>query len=278
MVTKLKHPGAKPKCPRCDGLGLEVVSAGPVLRTTPCACVAPTCPACRGAGFVAVGEDPLAPRRRCTCQLVASRGRLFDSARLPGRYAKARLATFGGGAAQSAAMRMLKEWRPGEPARGLILFGEVGRGKTHLAVALLRSLILTQGASARFIEFTHLVADLKASFERGNSNEILDPLGSVDVLVIDELGKGRSTGLTEFEGTVLDEIVSRRYNAMKAVVATTNYGPAAEGEVDPRTGMRTSALVERVGERVFSRLVETCDFTRLDGADRRQLQDLATMR
>lgn len=277
-MTRLKHPGAKPKCPRCDGLGLDVVTVGAVLKAVPCGCLVAPCPACRDSGFVAAGEGPLAPRKRCVCQHVAARGRLFDAATLPGRYAKAKLATFGPGSAQSAAMRMFKEWRPGEPTRGLILYGDVGRGKTHLAVALIRALILTHGASARFVEFTHLVADLKAGIERGNMNDILDPLAAVDVLVIDELGKGRATGMTEFEGTILDEIVSRRYNAMKAMVATSNYGPKPEGEIDARAGTRVGGLVERIGERVFSRLVETCDFAKLDGADRRQLQDLALMR
>lgn len=277
-MTRLKHPGAKPKCPRCDGLGLEVTAVGPLLRAMPCTCLTVPCPACRGAGFVAAGEGPLAPRKRCVCQQVAGRGRLFDASMMPGRYAKAKLATFTPGPAQSAAMRMVKEWRPGEPTRGLVLYGDVGRGKTHLAVALLRALILTHGASARFVEFTHLVADLRAGIERGNMNEVLDGLGSVDVLVIDELGKGRTTGMTEFEGTVLDEIVSRRYNAMKAIVATSNYSPKPEGEIDARTGTRVGGLVERIGERVFSRLVETCDFAKLDGADRRQLNDLASMR
>ncbi len=278
------HPSAKPKCPRCAGLGLDVIAVGPVLRAVPCVCVADPCVACRGSGFVAAGEGPLAPRKRCACQLVLARGRMFDTATLPGRYVKARLKDAprdGGIEAHRAALRMFREWN-NEPSRGLVLYGDVGRGKTHLVVALLRALVLTHGVSARFVEFTHLVADLKAGIERGNMNDILDPLGSVDVLAIDELGKGRTTGMTEFEGTILDEIVSRRYNAMKAIVATSNYAPPnddkGESEADSRTGVRVGSLVDRVGERVYSRLVQTCDFVRVAGADQRQLLNPTLMR
>ena len=104
----------------------------------------------------------------------------------------------------------------------------------------------------------------------------------MDVLAIDELGKGRTTGMTEFEGTILDEIVSRRYNAMKAIVATSNYAPPTDGradaEVDSRTGVHVGSLVDRVGERVYSRLVQTCDFVRVSGADQRQLANPTLMR
>ena len=101
---------------------------------------------------------------------------------------------------------------------------------------------------------------------------LIDPLVQVEVLGIDELGKGRNT---QFEGTVLDELVSRRYNAERTIVATTNYAP------DPSAGVRTPnlanvanrdarpALVDRVGDRVFSRLQEMCDFTPVHGPDYR---------
>ena len=42
----------------------------------------------------------------------------------------------------------------------------------------LRALVLTHGVSARFVEFTHLVADLKAGIERGNLPIIDLPLSA----------------------------------------------------------------------------------------------------
>jgi len=88
------------------------------------------------------------------------------------------------------------------------------------------------------------------------------------VLAIDELGKGRNT---EFEGTVLDELVSRRYNAGRTILATTNYTPGvSQGIATPEfaTGKRP-ALIDRVGDRVYSRLVEMCSMVQIEGEEYR---------
>ncbi len=105
----------------------------------------------------------------------------------------------------------------------------------------------------------------------GGSNVILTrdvaPLVvKVEVLAIDELGKGRNT---EFEGTIVDELVSRRYNAGKPILGTTNYEPeAARGLAAPNlAGGAAPSLPDRVGPRVYSRLEEMCDFVEVPGED-----------
>lgn len=277
MSDVLRHPGAKPRCTICHGLGLQVVRDGELACARPCRCVS-TCPACGGSGFVAIGDGFRAPRRRCDCARVEMRRRLLDDARLPGRYAEATLSGFdpkkGAMAAFIGVNACLKGWQVGHDNRGLVLYGKVGRGKTHLMIALLRELILRHGISARFVEFTHLLSDLKLSFERGGTAEIIEPLATVDVLAIDELGKGRNT---DFEGTVLDELISRRYNAGRAVFATTNYEPgpatgmAAANNAEDEAHRTQPALVDRVSERVYSRLREMCDFLPVQGEDHREL-------
>ena len=57
---------------------------------------------------------------------------------------------------------------------------------------LLRALILLKGVSARFVEFSHLLSDLKAGFDAGQgSASRIDPLVEVDVLGIPEPGHRR---------------------------------------------------------------------------------------
>ncbi|MEZ4241414.1 MAG: AFG1/ZapE family ATPase [Myxococcota bacterium] len=276
MSTELRHPAARPGCPDCGGDGVVVVPAGEIARAARCACVG-VCPYCKDTGLVAVSEALRAPRRRCVCQVVAQRMRQLDAAQIPARHASSTLAGFivASGHQTSvlqAVFAYTKAFRPGDDNRGLVLYGDVGRGKTHLAVALLRELVLRSGASGRFVEFSHLLADLKSGFDSGRgAAALLDPLVAVDVLVIDELGKGRNT---EFEGTVVDELVSRRYNAMRPIVATTNYGPgpstgrgvanAAEAQLGTAA---LPSLVDRIGDRVYSRLRETCDFVEVRGDD-----------
>ena len=208
------------------------------------------------------------------------RFRAFDAVGIPARHAASTRASFEASNKQQTVVlgevsKFLAAFDPAGDNRGLVLYGDVGRGKTHLLVALLREIVLLKGLRARFVEFSHLLADLKTGFDQGRGTAaLIDPLVEVDVLGIDELGKGRAT---DFEATVIDEIVSRRYNAMRPIVATTNYAPgaatgkavvnaaeAALGVAPPPT------LRDRVGDRVYSRLRETCDFIPVLGDDYRE--------
>lgn len=277
--AEIRHPTARPSCPECGGDGVAVLREGERAVARPCRCVG-VCPLCRGTGLVATSDTYRAPRRRCICQVFAQRMRQFDAAQVPARHAASTLASFVPASRHQtevlqAVFGYAKEFRPGAENRGLVLHGAVGRGKTHLAVALLRELVLRHGASGRFVEFSHLLADLKSGFDSGRgAAALIDPLVAVDVLVIDELGKGRNT---EFEGTVVDELVSRRYNAMRPIVATTNYAPgsavgqrvANAAEVQLGTAPPPT-LADRVGDRVYSRLRETCDFVEVRGEDFRE--------
>jgi DNA replication protein DnaC len=202
---------------------------------------------------------------------------MFNEVKLPGRYHGATLASFEVGKGQGpsfvAANTYVKQFSKHEENRGLILTGQVGRGKTHLMIGILKELVLRYGVTARFVEFSHLLADLKVSFDRRHgAADILQPLSKVQVLAIDELGKGRNTA---FEGTILDEIVSRRYNAGSTILATTNFQPGpSSGQATSNLatpGLDAPRLVDRVGDRVYSRLREVCDFIPVKGEDYREL-------
>lgn len=265
-----------PHCRACSGSGfVERLVSGESTRE-PCRCRG-RCPSCRGTGFVAdAGADRFAPRRRCGHLGLAESVSRFDRAMLPARFAAAAATPFRHRdesqlVALGAAMDVLRDFEPRAENRGLVLYGPVGRGKTHLMAYLVRRLVFERGVSARFVEFSHLLSELKASFDRGTAAaELVDPLVEVDVLVIDELGKGRST---EWELTVIDELVSRRYNAGRAILATTNFAPgAATGRRIANNAMPEErvTLADRVGDRVYSRLTEVCSFVEMPGTDYRQ--------
>ena len=72
---------------------------------------------------------------------------------------------------------------------------------------------------------------------------------------------------------VVDELISRRYNGMKTLLATTNYAPGAPtGNAPPNlaTSQKLSqTLGDRVGDRVYSRLLQLVDFLPIEGRDHR---------
>jgi DNA replication protein DnaC len=208
---------------------------------------------------------------------VRARLAQFDALQIPARMADTERSTFqpvGKEAMQllSASSQWMDAFDPATRDQGLILYGDVGRGKTHILVGLLRELVMQHGVHARFIEFSHLLNELKHGFDKGEgASQRIEPLIAADVLGIDELGKGRAT---EFEMAVVDELVTRRYNAGRTILATTNYYPG------PPTGRHAAnladaagtqpRLADRVGERVYSRLRETCSFVHVGGDDFRE--------
>ncbi|MFT7519894.1 MAG: DNA replication protein DnaC [Kiritimatiellia bacterium] len=279
----LTHPGVDPTCKLCSGTAIQVGRNDAYAAATLCRCCS-ICPHCKDTGWVrSVQGDRSSPLNRCTCQLFLKRLELFGLAQVPARLGHCTFLSFrladrstpGQRDAFTTAMTIASQFRPGDVNRGLVLHGDVGRGKTHLLVSMIYELTIRHGVRTRFVEFSHLLARLKGRFDRGEgAASILDKLVNVEVLAIDELGKGM---MTQWELTVIDELISRRYNAARTVLATSNYEPgAARGQDRPnlatahdRRKIVSPTLADRVGDRVHSRLEEMCEFRHMGGSDHR---------
>ena len=100
---------------------------------------------------------------------------------------------------------------------------------------------------------------------------MLLPLIETEVLVIDELGKGRSS---EWELNILDQLISKRYNASKITLITTNYVSEdykqKKGSGHSSQNEDQETLENRVGSRIASRLREMCEFIPIEGDDYRR--------
>lgn len=256
--------------------GFEVI-AGPLhaeARLLP----RPPCSWCGGFGRREVEIEGVLRVAKCRCQRLPDRVALYNAARIPARYAACTFESFRadlpGTAPGAMAVRLwIDRWHGGADQRGLVLHGDPGRGKTHLLVAALRELVFRYGVAVRFIEFSHLVSAIKEGWDRNSREQVtITPLIEVPVLAIDELGKGRKT---DFELAVIDEILTRRYNAQGVTLATTNFKPRPAtrraGEAPGNLAVAgVETLDERIGERSYSRLKEMADFAPVLGEDYRQ--------
>jgi DNA replication protein DnaC len=138
--------------------------------------------------------------------------------------------------------------------KGLWIQGDVGTGKTTLAM-LVSKAALQAGRSVAIYSLPRLLNLLRESMDSPEGKlEFLDRLTAVDLLHLDDLG---AENRTDWVLEQLYSIVNARYEAERAIVATTNLMP--------------DELSERLGSRTVSRLVEICgDLIPLYGEDRRR--------
>lgn len=238
------------------------------------------CGFCGGSGQGVITRDNVVRYARCRCQRLPDRLALFNDARIPARYQHATFESFRSELPEArvgfiAARSWLDKFERG--GKGLVLHGPPGRGKTHLLCAILRELIFRHGVACRFVEFTHLISSIKEGIDlKQPEATTLTPLVRVPVLAVDELGKGRKT---DFEQSILDELISRRYNAGGTLLATTNFEIRRKDGESARAGSKENLAVpgneilpERLGERVYSRLLETVLMAPVIGSDFRAMK------
>lgn len=141
----------------------------------------------------------------------------------------------------------LKE--PRKLKNNVVISGDVGTGKTHLAYAILnqeeekRVIMGTRIYSERFVVYTtvsELLEHIKASWK---GDDYIEHFKEIPLLIIDEIGIQYGTQSERIE---LFDLFNTRYNEMLPTIIISNVG---RKELDDLLGLR-------ITDRLYSNAIE----------------------
>jgi DNA replication protein DnaC len=210
---------------------------------------------------------------------LAERLEVFLSARgVPKRFVSAQMSDF---------PSSMKKYSSTD--RGLFISGSRGVGKTHLAVALMREMILNLKPNKlktyrrdeghfvldvvrpevetelmpKFKTIPDLLLEIRSCFDKqrrewssegGAQTEkgLIDQYANYKVLILDDLGVEKTS---DWSMQTLYTLIDRRYREMMRTIITSN--------------LTLDQLAEKLDDRISSRIAGMCDIQVLKGKDRR---------
>jgi DNA replication protein DnaC len=313
---------ARPDCPICQGSGWNVVE-----RTTDGAQALASADSARPGA--SVGEPKMVWAVPCDCTVGDRAERALARARVPEHYrhcdfenfetdndienvTREQLAAWNRSLEQTKLVvrRFAEEYSPLDrgSGQGLLLMGQWGVGKTHLAIAALKE-IVKRGCAGLFYDYGELLKEIRSSYSSENpitESNVLQPVLSAEVLLLDDLGSSKPS---HWALETVGHILGTRYNAKRPTIITTNFldpefrrdssragtiqsgnprfkeGPPSDpsrsrkvvqlpsGEFIAEYG--EDSLEERVGKRIRSRLHEMCRTVEVFAPDyRKEIRNL----
>ncbi|MDI3477913.1 MAG: replication protein DnaC [Thermoanaerobacterium sp.] len=137
----------------------------------------------------------------------------------------------------------------------LILYGDLGTGKTHLAISIMKELLyFSNFDNIEFEVFTN-------SYEFLKDTERLERLKNCDLLILDDLG---AFPLNNWALETLYDIIDWRYKNKLSHVITTNIGVEAESSEE-----FINIFSNQLDPRITSRLLHNSNIVKLEGLDSR---------
>lgn len=171
--------------------------------------------------------------------------KLFSISNLGERFSKSTFESFldrnGSETAYKIAMKYVKtfkEWN----GESLMIWGDPGNGKTHLAAAIVNELS-KKGYIVVFQSVPELLQRIRSTFNsenKENETQIMRALLECDLLILDDIGAEKTTEWVEEK---LFNIIDGRYRKELPTLYTSNLQP--------------KELQNQVGKRSYDRMVET---------------------
>ncbi len=171
--------------------------------------------------------------------------KLFSISNLGERFSKSTFESFldrnGSETAYKVATKYVKTFKEWD-GESLMIWGEPGNGKTHLAAAIVNELS-KKGYIVVFQSVPELLQRIRSTFNsenKENETQIMRALLECDLLILDDIGAEKTTEWVEEK---LFNIIDGRYRKELPTLYTSNLEP--------------KELKNQVGKRSYDRMVET---------------------
>ena len=137
---------------------------------------------------------------------------------------------------------------------GLLLFGDVGTGKSYAAGCIANALI-EKGHSVRFVGLSDVVNRMQGVYGR-DRDDYMESLLKPELLILDDLGSERNTS---FGREQVFDVINKRTLSGKPLIVTTNI---------PLHVMQSAIDIQE--RRIYDRILEVCVPIRFDGENFRK--------
>ncbi|GMK85145.1 ATP-binding protein [Clostridioides difficile] len=143
---------------------------------------------------------------------------------------------------------------------GLLFYGDVGSGKTYLACSIANELIERKQVKVKIMNLSQVINQIQKSAFKLDSNEIINNLSNIPLLILDDLGIERDTSYAREQ---VYNIINSRYLKCKPTIFTTNL--SLEIIQNPNIDLEY--------QRIYSRILEMTIPVKVTGEDfRRKIQ------
>src|SRR5690606_39474561 len=176
------------------------------------------CPECVE---IAKSKREARDRQQAEAERMFRAARLLDVAGIPARFTDRTLDSYiAESKGQRFAVNVCRRFHDdfieqAKLGRSLVMTGEPGTGKTHLACAVARAVIESYGVSAKFSTVSDLLRRIKETYRRDSEiseRSVIEEFVGCGLLLVDELGVQIGS---EHEKLLLFEVLNGRYQELK---------------------------------------------------------------